>query len=114
MNTSHIGVMILVSICANGLLFANTAPTVTQVTASQRTDGSGIVDIYYTLADADNDKCTHFSVQVSNDGGSTWAITPSMGALSGDLTNVYPGRRKISWASKVDLPGEYKTNCGVK
>ena len=94
-------------------LFANTAPTVTQVTANQRTDGSGVVDIAYTLADADNDKCT-ISVVVSNDGGSTFTIVPSSGALSGALTNVSPGRRTITWSSKMDLPGVFGSNYRIK
>ncbi len=89
---------------------ANTAPVV-DVTANQRTDGSGIVDIDYTLSDADGDNCD-ISVVVSDDGGSNWNITPS--ALSGDLADVSPGRRQIIWQSKTDLPGEYGTNYRVK
>ncbi|HSV26775.1 MAG TPA: hypothetical protein VLH60_02685, partial [Sedimentisphaerales bacterium] len=92
MNTSRLGLMVLAVLCVSEMVFANRAPMVTNVTASQRTDGSGIVDIAYTLADADNDRCT-ITVQVSSDGGSTWTITPSAGALSGALTNVSPGRR---------------------
>jgi len=99
-------------LCSSSVI-ANTAPTVTNVTASQRTDGSGVVDISYTLTDADNDKCS-VSVVVSNDRGNTWAITPSSSALSGDRTDVSPGRRKISWASKVNLPGALGSNYRVK
>ena len=81
----------------------------------QRTDGSGDVVISFKLTDADNDRCT-ITVQVSNDGGSTWTITPSPSALSGDLTNVSPSSnlKNITWASKIDLPGEYGTNYRIK
>jgi hypothetical protein len=94
-------------------VFANSAPVVSNVSVSQRTDGSGIVDISYTLSDADNDRCT-VSVVVSNDGGSTWTITPSAPALSGDLTNVSPGSRHITWNSKFDLPGVFGSNYRIK
>ncbi len=97
----------------NCFVFANSAPQVSNVAAYQRTDGSGIVDIEYTLSDADNDRCD-IRVHVSDDGGNTWGITPSSSALSGDLSNVYPGRRHIEWNSKVDLPGAYGSNYRVK
>jgi formylglycine-generating enzyme required for sulfatase activity len=97
------------------LCFANSAPTVTQVTANQRTDGSGIVDIAYNLNVAVGDKCA-ISVVISNDGGNTWTITPSSGALSpsGALTNVSNGQRTITWNSKLDLPGVFGTNYRIK
>jgi len=55
---------------------ANSAPVVSNITVSQRTDGSKKVDIRYNLSDADGDRCT-VSVQVSSDGGSTWTV-PAM------------------------------------
>ena len=103
----------ILCICLSGIVFANAAPSVSNVTAIQRTDGSGVVDISFRLTDADNDRCT-ITVQVSNNGGSTWTITPSPSALSGALTNVYPGNRTITWASKVDLPGVFGSNYRVK
>jgi len=93
---------------------ANSSPTVTNVLASQRTDGSGIVDVYYTLTDADNDAC-EITVMFSDNGGSTWAITPSLGALSGDVgSSVTPGSKHLVWASKRDVPGTYYANYGVQ
>ena len=38
---------------------ANTPPEVSSVTASQRSDGSNIVDIEYDLEDTDNDPCAY-------------------------------------------------------
>ena len=90
------------------------APTVTNVSAVQRTDGSGLVDVYYTLADPDGDAC-EISVVFSNNGGSTWSIIPSAGALSGDVGElITPGNKHLVWASKTDVPGTYVTNYGVQ
>jgi len=90
---------------------ANTAPVVSDVTAGQRTDASGIVDVHYTLTDDDGDDCD-ITVVVSDDGGSSWNISPS--ALSGDLSRVSPGRRHIIWQSKTDLPWVFGTNYKIK
>jgi len=93
---------------------SNSPPTLTNVSVSQRTDGSGIVDISYTLTDVDGDACT-ISVVVSDDSGNTWSITPSTSALSGHVgPSVNPGSRHIEWTSKTDLPGVYGTNYGVR
>ena len=100
---------VMLSVC-----WANSPPMVVDVTAIQRFDGSGIVDIGYTLSDPDDDACS-ISVVFSNDGGSTWTIIPSAGALSGDVgSSISPGSRHIAWASKMDLPGVYGTNYGVR
>ena len=106
---------ILVFLFIGSICFANTAPTVSSVTASQRTDGSGVVDISYTLTDADNDKYT-VSVLVSNDGGSTWTIFPSSSSLAGDTGQVSPGTsaKYILWYSKQTLPGAFGSNYRVK
>ncbi|MFC1761471.1 formylglycine-generating enzyme family protein [Planctomycetota bacterium] len=93
---------------------ANTSPEVTTVSATQRKDGSGIVDIHYTLVGADGDHCT-ITVLVSEDGGSTWKITPRSSALEGDVgEEIHPGQRHIEWASKEDLWGRYGTNYRVR
>lgn len=92
--------------------FANSPPVVSNVSASQRSDGSGIVDIHYTLSDADNDQC-EISISVSDDGGSTWDVSAS--SFTGDIgEGIYPGSRYIKWYSNDDLPGEYGTNYRVK
>ncbi|MBN1489895.1 MAG: hypothetical protein JXA69_08260 [Phycisphaerae bacterium] len=46
---------ICVVLAITGATWANLSPPVTNVTASQRTDGSKKVDIRYNLADADFD-----------------------------------------------------------
>mgnify|MGYP005619766277 CR=1 FL=1 len=102
------------ALACKGFAWANSAPVVSDVTASQRTDGSGIVDIRYTLMDDDNDRCT-ISVQVSDDGGSTWTV-PAMTFLASSAVgpNIAPGQRQIQWDSKADLPGAFGTNYRIK
>jgi formylglycine-generating enzyme required for sulfatase activity len=95
------------------IALANSAPVVSNVTVSQRTDGSKKVDIRYNLTDADGDKCT-ISVQVSSDGGSTWTVpaTSVSGAIGG---NISPGSGKvIVWDAGADLPGVFGSNYRVK
>jgi hypothetical protein len=93
--------------------FANSPPVVSNVTVSQRTDGSKLVDIRYNLADADGDNCT-VSVQVSSDGGSTWTV-PAV-TFSGEIgANISPGTGKlIIWDCGADLPGLFGSNYRVK
>ncbi len=91
----------------------NHVPVVSNVTASQRTDGSRLVDIYYNLADADGDPCT-VSVQASDDGGANWAvpITAVSGAVGPGIT---PGMNKhIVWDCAVDLPGAFGSQYKVR
>ena len=85
-------------------------PVVSNVTASQRTDGSKIVDIYYDLADPDTANLS-VSVKVSSDGGATYTITPS--SVSGRVGPSVPRGtgRHIVWEScAADLPGAFGTN----
>ncbi len=88
--------------CAS-LARANSAPVVSNVTVSQRTDGSKKVDIRYDLADADNDACA-VSLLASHDGGASWTVPVS--ALAGAVgPGITPGTGKlIVWDCKVDLP----------
>lgn len=62
----------------------NQAPIVSNVTAVQRTDGSGIVDISYDLNDPEADPC-EVSLAISADGGSSYDIIPSPALQSGDF-----------------------------
>ena len=96
-------------------LLANSAPVVSNVTASQRTDVSKKVDIGYDLTDADGDACT-VSVQVSNDAGATWTVPASTfdgGSAVG--AGVTPGTGKlIVWDSKIDQPGVFGSQFKVR
>ncbi|MCD4650256.1 MAG: formylglycine-generating enzyme family protein, partial [Candidatus Cloacimonetes bacterium] len=95
-------ILLLTCLCW-GLLLAE-APIVTSVTASQRTDGSKIVDIYYDVVDIDGDTLS-ISVLLSDDSGETFAITPDTVNLSGDVgDDVMPGAGKhISWNTGSEL-----------
>ncbi|MCK4660636.1 MAG: SUMF1/EgtB/PvdO family nonheme iron enzyme [Phycisphaerae bacterium] len=93
--------------------WANSAPVVSNVTSSQRTDGSKIVDIRYNLSDADGDPCT-VSVQASDDAGATWTvpITAVTGAVGSGIT---PGSGKhIVWNSATDLPEAFGSQYKVR
>ena len=96
-------------------LFANSAPIVSNVTVSQRTDGSKKVDIRYNLYDADDDKCT-ISIQVSSDGGSTWtvlAITFLPDSAIGSNISTGTGKQ-IIWDCGADLLGVFGSNYRIK
>lgn len=88
--------IILIFAAASTLLFGNSAPVVSNMSASQRTDGSYKVDVYYNVSDADGDLLT-VSMLVSNDGGNTWSL--SCDQLSGNVgANISPGSNKhIIW-----------------
>ncbi|UCD27569.1 MAG: SUMF1/EgtB/PvdO family nonheme iron enzyme, partial [Planctomycetota bacterium] len=89
-------------------VWAASAPVVSNVTASQRSDGTRKVDIHYDLADADGDACT-ISVLASNDGGQTWTV--SSHTFTGEIgSGIIPGTGKlIVWDCKADLPGQTGT-----
>lgn len=79
-------------------------PVVSNVRASQRTDGSKIVDIYYDLTDLDGDPCTIWAF-ASCDNGQTWTVVVQ-NATGHIGTNINPGmNRKIVWDCRTDLPG---------
>jgi hypothetical protein len=96
-------------------MFGSTPPpVVSNVTVSQQTDGSKLVNIRDNLYDdADGDKFT-VSVQVSSDGGSTWTVTAV--SFTGEIgANISPGTDKyIIWDCATDLPSAYGTNYKVK
>jgi len=77
-------------------VLANSAPVVSNVTASQRGDDSKLVDIHYDLADANGDNCTVWFV-VSDNNGISWRVP--VRTFSGDVgPNITPGLNKsIVW-----------------
>ncbi len=88
--------------------WANNAPQVSNVTASQRGDASRLVDIHYTLTDADGDACTVW-VSVSDNGGTSWTVPAR--TFTGDIgMNIAPGANKsIVWDAGLDMPGRVAT-----
>jgi hypothetical protein len=88
-------------------------PQVTNVLASQRTDGSMLVDISYDLSDEDGDSVT-ISVSVSDDDGLSYDVNAT--SFIGDTgTEITPGTGKTTvWDAGTDLPGVYGTEYRVK
>jgi hypothetical protein len=88
-------------------------PYVSDVSASQRTDGSKFVDVYYNLADADDDVCT-VTVEASDDNGVTWTVPGT--ALDGSVgPGIMPGPNKhITWECARDLPGAFGSQYRVR
>ncbi|MDZ4182531.1 MAG: formylglycine-generating enzyme family protein [Candidatus Cloacimonadaceae bacterium] len=89
----------------------NTAPVVSNVSASQRTDGSKLVDIWYDLYDA-NDELCDISFKLSADGGANYNIIPSPANLSGDFGDDLPNgtNKHIVWnagAESYSLDASY-------
>ncbi|MCD4817772.1 MAG: fibrobacter succinogenes major paralogous domain-containing protein [Candidatus Cloacimonetes bacterium] len=94
MRKTIITALILLTVLA---IFAE-APIVTNVIASQRTNGSKIVDISYDVSDAENDDLW-LEVLVSADGGVTFDIEPDEANVTGDFgSGIMPGTGKsITW-----------------
>ncbi len=92
------------------------APNVTNVRASQRTDGSGLVDVWYDLSGAEPPVTV--SVLFSADNGATWGVTPGTGFLTGNVgAGVNNGtNRHIIWDAGADKPGVHwaQTKAQVK
>ena len=89
-------------------------PVVGNVRASQRTDGSGLVDIYYDLSGATFPVTV--DVIISKDNGATYDIRPSLGRVWG---NIGPGisngaDRHVTWSAGYDRPDVYWPNARVK
>jgi len=89
----------------------NAAPVVSNVTASQRTDGSKIVDIWYDLYDA-NDELCDITFKLSANDGASFDIIPSPANLSGDFGDDLPSgtNKHIIWnagAESFGLDGSY-------
>lgn len=79
--------LLLIAAC----VWATGTPTVHEAVMSQRTDGSKIIDIAYTMADPDMDSIREsamISLLISADGGSTFTIIPTRANLSGDIGAV--------------------------
>jgi len=96
-----------------GVVFANSAPVVSNVTASQRSDGSRLVDIYYDLAETDGNSCT-VCVDVSDDGGSSWSVRAvSFSGAVGEGIAAGAGKH-IIWDCPVELPGVYGSSYKVR
>ena len=102
--------MLLVILCVNTYA---AAPVVSNVTASQRTDDSNIVDIYYNVSDSDTATLT-ICVMVSSNGGRQ-SYTISASSVSGDVgSSVSSGTGKhIIWNVGTTIPGAYSASYKI-
>jgi len=91
----------------------NHPPEIKDVRFQQRTDGSFIVDVYYTAIDADGDALT-ISIQASNDNGANWSYGCSH--VSGDVgKGISAGAGKhIVWNFFEDHPNVSENAIKVK
>ncbi len=92
---------------------AAAAPIVSNVTASQRNDGTGVVEVNYTLSGATG-PCM-VSLTFSNDNGSNWNVLPTLSLISGahgpGITN---GNHQITWDVARDRANQYWPNTKAK
>lgn len=97
--------LILAALLGIAMLIA--APVVTNVSATQRTDGSYFVDVYYNVSNSTGAAMT-IMLTGSNDNGYSWNIPCN--TVSGDVgQNIAPGNNKhIVWNAGTDLPN---TSC---
>ena len=88
-------------------------PVVSNVTFSQRTDGSFIVDIYYNVIDEDANEMT-ITIEASDDGGTSWNF--SCEQVSGDVgEGILSGTNKhIIWDFGAEHPVTYGEQFRIK
>jgi len=99
----HLMILLVVGVAAHGQALL---PVVSNVSASQRTDGSKIVDIYYDLTAGDPASST-VALVVSDNNGSSFDLVPDPAFLSGDVgEGVSPGTAKhIQWSAGEEGQG---------
>jgi hypothetical protein len=88
-------------------------PVVANVTFAQRTDGSGLVDVHYDVADPDSPLLI-VQLQASGNGGATWNLVTA--TATGDVgPGVAPGTGKtVVWDFAADNPGLYLDDVVVR
>jgi len=86
---------------------AKANPVVSNVNASQRQDGSGLVDIHYDLSGGMGS--VRIEVSFSNDNGANWNVIPTLTMLTGDVGNNVPNgnNRHIVWDAGRDRTQVY-------
>ncbi|MFC1612251.1 hypothetical protein ACFL29_00150 [Patescibacteria group bacterium] len=100
----------------------NTAPSVSSVSASQRTDGGKLVDIDYTLTDAESDGLSLAAYEYSLTGdftGEEAAMTPASGdpshdGISGLSSSAGGVGHTFVWDAGTDLAGTEDSSVYVR
>ncbi|MEN8193597.1 MAG: FISUMP domain-containing protein [Bacteroidota bacterium] len=106
-------IVVLILTPTSFLLSQYATPTVENVTFTQRTDDSFIVDVYYDVNDSDGDTMT-ISMQVSDDDGDTWDF--SCNNITGDVgPGIISGTGKhIIWDFGAEHPETFGDQFRVK
>jgi len=85
--------------------------SITNVQVSQRTDGSGLVDVYFDLSGPQD---SYFiNMRVSFDVGANYNPV-SFASMSGDVGPTSPGSRHIVWNPTIDHPNRYSPQTKLK
>ncbi|MCF8303519.1 MAG: fibrobacter succinogenes major paralogous domain-containing protein [Bacteroidales bacterium] len=85
--------------------------SIDNVTAEQRTDGSGLVDVYYDLSGPEDEY--YINMRVSFDAGEYY-YGVSLSELSGDAGLVSPGSRQLVWNPTINYPNRYSPETKIK
>jgi len=98
--------VILGAIWFGGLVLIDAAPIVRNLVASQRGNGSRLVDITYDLT-LPNNASVSVILEASNDGGATWTVpvTSVTGAVGMGVTSG--AGKAIVWDAGADWPRRY-------
>jgi len=104
---------LLILFLFNTIVLVAQSPTVTNVTFSQRTDGSHIVDVYYDLNNSGGGAMT-VTMEVSDDNGATWNF-PCV-QITGDVgSGITSGTNKhIIWNFASEHPNKYDDQFRIK
>lgn len=86
--------------------------SINNVVVEQRSDGSGILDVYFNLSGTGNEY--NISLEASFDAGNTY-FSIAVDFLSGDLSGITPGSNKhIVWDGQGSFPDTYSTQSKLK
>lgn len=101
------------SLVTGGLGALPAPPQVSNVAFAQRTDGSGLVDVSFDLADDDSPLVLVFLL-ASDDGGATFDLVTT--SATGDLGVAVPvgAGKSIVWDFAADNPGVYLDEVVVR
>ncbi|MBT6685569.1 MAG: hypothetical protein HN921_07180 [Bacteroidetes bacterium] len=105
-------IIILSIILCVGLYGFAQSDSISNITASQRTDGSGLVDVYFDLYGSGNSY--YINMRVSFDAGANY-FPVAQGTYSGDIASISSGTNKhIVWNPTQEHPNRYSPQTKIK
>lgn len=104
--------ILLFAILCFGLagIFSQTG-SITNVQASQRSDGSGLVDVYFDLSGSESSY--YITMRVSFDAGVNY-YPLTLASLSGNVGPTSPGNKHIVWNGLESFPNTFSVHSKVK